>query len=61
VCAKASEKIVLEVAGHEVAISYRRGRRRSRSVVTSARLIVEYLLQELDENVRVRDQNRLRL
>src|SRR5262245_7549719 len=27
VCAKASEKIVLEVAGHEVAISYRRGRR----------------------------------
>ena len=34
---------------------------RSRSVVTSARLIVEYLLQELDENVRVLDQNRLRL
>src|SRR5262245_16256385 len=27
VCAKVSEKLVLEVAGHEVAIAYRRGRR----------------------------------
>ena len=31
VCAKASEELALEVAGHEVAISYRRGRAALRS------------------------------
>ena len=67
VCAKASEKLVLKVAGHEVQSPIGevggvvKPQIPSRSVVTSARLIVEYLLEELDKNIRVLDQNRLRL